>query len=170
MARAATAWPALVMRSASVAPDLSSSTERVSDTVSTAIWSGMNCLLSSMPGMANRWRLKALRPEGIAGRDDPVPVSVHEPALALLRGPVREAVRHHAAGRFALQGVVADGGSRLHRGADVAGFDKTGLTLSLEAVVLMFGPDARKTIGLQFNLDLAVVCTRPVHALLLPLH
>src|SRR5258707_12761516 len=41
------------MRSTRVAPDLSSSAERVSDTVSTAILSGMNVLLSSMPGMAD---------------------------------------------------------------------------------------------------------------------
>src|SRR5437899_3146499 len=40
------------MRSASVAPDLSSASSRVSDTVSTAIFSGTNCLLSSIPGMA----------------------------------------------------------------------------------------------------------------------
>ena len=41
IARAATAWPAFAMRSASVAPDLSSSSERVSETVRTAIFSGM---------------------------------------------------------------------------------------------------------------------------------
>ncbi len=39
------------MRSASVAPDLSSSGERVSDTVSTAIRSGTNDFDSSMLGM-----------------------------------------------------------------------------------------------------------------------
>jgi hypothetical protein len=39
------------MRSASVAPDLSSASARVSDTVSTAIFSGTNCLVSSMPAM-----------------------------------------------------------------------------------------------------------------------
>ena len=44
MARSATAWPAFSMRSASVAPDLSSASARVSDTVSTAIFSGTNCL------------------------------------------------------------------------------------------------------------------------------
>jgi len=39
------------MRSTNVAPDLSSSSARVSDIVSTAIFSGTNCLLVSIPGM-----------------------------------------------------------------------------------------------------------------------
>ena len=51
MARAATAWPAFSIRSASVAPDLSSAISRVSDTVSTAILSGTKGRLSSIPGM-----------------------------------------------------------------------------------------------------------------------
>src|SRR5215470_11845630 len=106
MARAATAWPAFSIRSASVAPDLSSPVERVSDTVSTAIWSGTNPLLSSMPDI-----LKSSRPERIAGRDGALPVAVGEPALALLRSAVGEAVRHHAAGRLALESIVADRGS-----------------------------------------------------------
>ena len=50
MARAATAWPAFSMRSTSVAPDLSSAKSRVSETVSTAILSGTNVRLWSMPG------------------------------------------------------------------------------------------------------------------------
>ena len=39
------------MRSTKIAPDLSSVRSRVSETVSTAMRSGTNCLLSSMPGM-----------------------------------------------------------------------------------------------------------------------
>ena len=44
------------MRSASSAPDLSSASSRVSETVSTAILSGTNCRVSSMPGMGGRLR------------------------------------------------------------------------------------------------------------------
>jgi len=42
-----------MIRSASVAPDLSSSSERVSDTVSTAMVSGTKVSVSSMPGMGS---------------------------------------------------------------------------------------------------------------------
>ena len=49
--RSASVWPAARMRSTSVAPDLSSARSRVSETVSTAIFSGTNCRLLSMPGM-----------------------------------------------------------------------------------------------------------------------
>jgi hypothetical protein len=56
MARLATTWPAAAIRSTSVVPDLSSASSRVSDTVSTAIFSGTNGLLSSMPGMFDLWR------------------------------------------------------------------------------------------------------------------
>ena len=44
------------MRSARVAPDLSSASARVSEIVNTAIRSGTNCLLSSMPAMPLRAR------------------------------------------------------------------------------------------------------------------
>ena len=50
MLRVASLWPAAVSRSASVVPDLSSSSERVSDTVSTAMFSGTNCLAWSAIG------------------------------------------------------------------------------------------------------------------------
>jgi hypothetical protein len=43
-ARAASLWPAVSMRSPSSAPDLSSSSERVSETASTAIDSGTKVL------------------------------------------------------------------------------------------------------------------------------
>src|SRR6267143_5270150 len=60
------------MRSASVAPDLSSSGERVSDTVSTAIRSGTNDFDSSMLGMkplrSNLEDLTRGRPSGRARR------------------------------------------------------------------------------------------------------
>jgi hypothetical protein len=47
-------WPAFSARSINVAPDLSSARARVSEIVSTAIFSGMNCLLLSIPGMVFR--------------------------------------------------------------------------------------------------------------------
>ena len=55
MARSASLCPAFVSRSASVAPDLSSSSERVSETVSTAMLSGTKGRVSSMPGMDRAW-------------------------------------------------------------------------------------------------------------------
>jgi hypothetical protein len=48
VARSPTAWLALAMRSTRDAPDLSLASTRVSETVSTAILSGTNCL--SIPG------------------------------------------------------------------------------------------------------------------------
>src|SRR5262249_38177515 len=51
IARSATTWPAARMRSINTAPDLSSAASRVSETVSTAIFSGTNRRLSSMPAI-----------------------------------------------------------------------------------------------------------------------
>src|ERR1700726_993449 len=133
------------MRSTRVAPDLSSSIERVSDTVSTAILSGTKVLLSSMPGMT---RSQIRRPERIAARDCAFPVAGGEPALALLRTAVGEAVRHYASGGLALQGVVADRGGRAQRRFDIAGFDERRLAGLLEAVVLVFRPYPRQAISL----------------------
>src|SRR5689334_22662237 len=47
MARASSLWPASATRAASVSPDLSSASVRVSDTVSTAIPTGMKERVSS---------------------------------------------------------------------------------------------------------------------------
>ncbi len=47
MARAASSWPAAWIISARVAPDLSSASVRVSETVSTAMRTGMNGRLGS---------------------------------------------------------------------------------------------------------------------------
>src|SRR5664279_3371749 len=52
------------MRSTSVLPDLSSANSRVSDTVSTAILSGTNCRVSSMPGMGASFLIPPLTGEG----------------------------------------------------------------------------------------------------------
>src|SRR5262249_47972596 len=51
---------------------------------------------------------EALPAKRIASRHSALPVSRSEPALALFRAAMREAVRHHAPGRLALQRVVAD--------------------------------------------------------------
>src|SRR5262245_26436459 len=51
MARATSSWPAARIISASVAPDLSSAISRVSETVSTAMRTGMNGRLGSSLGM-----------------------------------------------------------------------------------------------------------------------
>jgi hypothetical protein len=51
IARAATRWPASAMRAASVSPDVSSDVVRVSDTVSTAMFTAMKLRLSSMRPM-----------------------------------------------------------------------------------------------------------------------
>src|SRR5262252_148236 len=127
----------------------------------------MNFLLSSMPGMAGS---KVRRPERVASRDAAFPIAGVEPALALLRAAVSKAVRHHASGCLALQGVVADRGGRLQRRFDIACFDERRLTLSPEAVVLVFRPYPREAIGLQFDLHLKVIRLRAAHALLPPLH
>src|SRR5687767_4795728 len=64
-------------------------------------------------------------------------------------------VRHHASLRLPLHGVVADGGGGLQRGVDIAG---------LKEAVFLFGtvgPDAGKTIGLQFDAHLNAIGARP---------
>ena len=50
------------MRCTSTAPDLSSLSERVSEIVSTAIFSGTNCLVSSSPGIGTPLLAPTLRP------------------------------------------------------------------------------------------------------------
>ena len=65
-----------------------------------------------------------------------------------------EAVRYDVPGRFALERVIANGRSCLQRCVDIAGLDERWLTLALEPVVLMFRPNASKTVGLQLHLDL----------------
>src|SRR5579884_2775075 len=179
------------MRWTRSAPDLSSLSERVSDTVSTAIFSGTNCLVSSMPGMAgslcadrhNRRveatdgcelrlsgrrlatprrfgrrracptasalaRSELIRLERVAGRDLPRLEALHEPALALRRGAMREGVGHHIALRLPLQAVVADGGGGLQRLVDIAGIEEIAPLLGA------IGPDAGKAVGLQLDAHL----------------
>src|SRR5690242_7875072 len=126
ISRAARRWPAAVRRSASTCPDLSSANARVSETVSTAMLRGINDLASSTDDIApvpQIWRsppLQRIRPEGVARLDRSLLIAGHEPAFALLGRPVREGIRHHAAGRLALQRVVADRSRRAQRGVDIA--------------------------------------------------
>ncbi len=58
--RATTRWPALTIRSANASPEVSFAAVRVSDTVSTAIFTGMNGRLSSIRAM--------MLPPGFRGR------------------------------------------------------------------------------------------------------
>src|SRR6476659_8036110 len=146
------------MRSINVAPDLSSSSARVSEIVSTAIFSGTNCLLLSIPWcilthklvLARKRRASAKRPrdaasfwsrhstisklrggEGVAACDRTGAEAGIEPALALLGASMRERVRNHVAARASLQRVIADRGGGTQRGLDVARFDECGLPLVL---------------------------------------
>src|SRR5271166_4002407 len=149
------------MRSASAAPDLSSSYMRVSDTVSTAIFSGTNCLLSSNsdmsigPGRGDaQKKLQVGVAESIAGGDRSFLEAGIEPALALRRGAVGKGIGHDIAARLFLQLVVADGRGRLQRCLDIARLDH------FPALVGAMRPDAREAVGLQLDLDLQVIGLR----------
>ena len=75
---------------------------------------------------------RAARPRRCCRLLDRCPIleAGHEPALALLRGAVGEAVGHHVALRLPLQRVVADRGGGAQRGFDVAGLDERRLSLA----------------------------------------
>src|ERR1043165_1809175 len=159
--RAATAWPARSMRSTSVAPDLSSASARVSDTVSTAIFKGMNWRDSSMPGIALELRA---RRKGVAGLHGAGLQAGLEPALALLRGAVGEGVRDGVALRLLLQPIVADRRRGLHRRLDVARLDQVPLLVGFG------GPDAGEAVGLQLDAHLQAVRFGLARGSLLLLH
>src|SRR5258705_9805284 len=95
--------------------------------------------------------------ERVAGSDRAGPEPGHEPALALLRAAVREAVGHHVALRLALQRVIADRRRRAHGGLDVAGLEEWRLALALQVVVLEPRPHAGETVGLQLDPHLDLV-------------
>src|SRR6185295_5808110 len=171
IARCATVWPAFSMRSASVAPDLSSASARVSETVSTAIFSGMNWRASSRPGIEVSCRpagmtvLWLARRERVARPDGALLQAGLEPALALLRRTVREAVGHDVAPRLLLQTVIADRRGGLQRGLDVTCLDQI-----LPVLPGVIGPYAGETVGLELDLHLEPVCVGLAHAALLRLH
>src|ERR1700688_964069 len=80
ISRAASLWPAATIRSDSVVPDLSSASERVSEIVSTAMLSGMNCFDSSMedilPYLVSRTRCSVLH--AAPQRRDLFSVTLHQ--------------------------------------------------------------------------------------------
>src|SRR5580700_1080859 len=143
------------MRCTKSAPDLSSLSERVSEIVSTAIFSGTNCLVSSSPGIGTPLLTPTLGPGAVPcqaaraslspcgrgqtlqrGRRQRIAAihlaaieAVGEPALALFRGAVGEGVGHHIALRLLLQPVVADRGRGLQGLVDVAGVEEAVLGL-----------------------------------------
>src|ERR1041385_1033016 len=164
MARPATACPAFSIRSARVEPDLSSSSFRVSEIVSPAIFNGTNGRLSSMPGMCVRPRaLQRTRRKGVAGLDRALLEPGHEPALALLGRAVGEALRHHRALRLSLQRVVADRRGGLQRRVDVTRIEEALLRLGV------VGPDAGEAVGLQLGAHLEPVRVGAVGGALLRL-
>src|SRR5262245_291685 len=134
------------MRSTRVVPDLSSASSRVSETVSTANFSGTNGLVWARAGICVALELCA--PEGVAARHRTALEPGIEPAHALLGGTVGERVGNDVALRLPLQPVVADRRGGLERGFDVAGLDE------LPALLRAVGPDAGETIRLQLDLDL----------------
>src|ERR1700719_3803807 len=97
------------MRPTSVGPDLSSARSRESDTVSSAIFSGTNGFVSSLPAMAPKPPASSqLRGrEGVAAIDRAALEPGVEPAHALLGRAVGEAVGHHGGARLPLQAIVA---------------------------------------------------------------
>src|SRR5215467_11334214 len=139
------------MRETSVAPDLSSASSRVSETVSTAILSGTNGFVSSMPAIGLVGSLELGGRKGVAAVDRALLEAGVEPAHALLGRAVGEAVRNHGAARLTLQAVVADRRGGLERSLDVSRIEERFLLL------LPIGPHAGKAIGLQLDLHLQAV-------------
>src|SRR5260370_7331149 len=137
------------MRSTRVAPDLSSASSRVSETVSTANFSGTNGFVSSNPGMVRSLELRTT--EGVAARHRTALEPGVEPAHGLLGRAVGECVGDDGAWRLRLKAVVADGGRGRERSFDVALLDQ------IPALPRTFGPDPGETIGLQLDLDLQVI-------------
>src|SRR5580704_7055262 len=73
------------MRWTSTAPDLSSLSERVSEIVSTAIFSGTNCLVSSSPGIGTPLLTPTLRPPAARCKAPGGSPALHRIAGAFLR-------------------------------------------------------------------------------------
>ena len=73
---------------------------------------------------------------------------------------MRKRVRHDITLTLSLQPVIANGGRRLHRRLHIPRFDKPPLFLG------MVGPYAGKTISLQLNPDLKLICFDFVHSTL----
>src|SRR5262245_17196885 len=117
------------MRSANVAPDLSSSSARVSEIVSTAIFSGTNCLVVSMPGMLDynsrlpgAWRVARIE-----------------------RSEMREVSRLPAPDFAALNpGYTSI--SKLRGGKGVAACDRAGAEAGIEPALALLGGAVREGV------------------------
>src|SRR3954470_652032 len=81
-----------------------------------------------------------------------------QPADALRRGAMGEALRHDIALRLLLQRVVADRLGGAQAGLDIAG---------LQQILVIGRPDAGEAIRLQLHLDLQLVGLGPAGAVLL---
>src|SRR2546426_274451 len=111
-------------------------------------------LWRSARGPTARESLQVRRVERIAGPDGAFAETGRKPALALFGAAVGEGIRHHVAGRLALQRVVADRRRGPHRRLDVARLDERRPALVLLALVLVIRPYAGETVGLQLHLHL----------------
>src|SRR6478609_4377892 len=114
---------------------------------------GMTILRSRAP--SGKTALQIRRAERIAGRDLSAVEARLEPALALRRCAMGEAVRHHRASRLPLQAVVADRRRGLQCRLDVAGLQEIVLRIRV------LGPHTGIAIRLQFDANLNLVCGSP---------
>ena len=87
-------------------------------------------------------RLQLPRPEGIAGLQRTAVIPLREPAFPLFGGSMGEGVRLRHLPRLPLQPVIADHPRRVQRLFQVA---------ALQQPIDMTRPDARETVGLQFQ-------------------
>ena len=92
-------------------------------------------------------RAGVLRPERVTAAEIASLDTFPEPLHALLRGAVRERLRHHVALALFLQTVVANGRRRIQCLLDVALFQH------LTAAVGVVAPEAGEAVGLQFLPD-----------------
>lgn len=74
----------------------------------------------------------------------------HEPAESLCGGAVAEGFGAFALARLALEGIVADRLSGVHRFFDVAFFEEAGVFAAAEVLIGVVGPEAGVEIGLEF--------------------
>src|ERR1700733_8557033 len=196
ISRAASRWPAATRRSPSVAPDLSSSSERVSEIVSTAMLSGRKVLdssmedmtcLSSRPACAGHPRLTGL-PEArtwMAGTSRPrrsMPIGYSSPARTERIAGLHRAllIAGHEPLLSLRRGAMREGirhhpSGRLplqrvvadRRGRCQRGIDVARFQEARTFLLLAVDPDARQAIRLQLDLHLQRVGFRLAAGLLL---
>src|SRR4030095_4832646 len=98
------------------------------------------------PGISSP-ALDPIGTEGVAGIDPATVDPALDPPDALLGRAVGEGIWHGITLRFALQPVVADRGSRLHRLLDIARLE------DMTGAIGVVGPDPGEAIGLQLQAD-----------------